>query len=118
MRDFVPPMTLQNVRANGVRMMIAQCESCGHSPPPKGCVIQHRKIFRDCPIGRRIEVLDLGDAAPAMGVGHDYTGVDREGLPADALPSPRRARARLRMLPSGPEPSFETAYSAIGVQVK
>jgi hypothetical protein len=45
-------------------------------------------------------------------------GVDREGLPADALPSPRRARARLRMLPSGPEPSFETAYSAIGVQVK
>jgi hypothetical protein len=24
-------MTLQNMRANGVGMMIAQCESCGHT---------------------------------------------------------------------------------------
>jgi hypothetical protein len=27
-----------------------------------------------------MEVLDLGDASPAMGVGHDDAGVDREGL--------------------------------------
>jgi hypothetical protein len=31
MRHFGPPMTLQNMRANGVRMVIAQCESCGPS---------------------------------------------------------------------------------------
>jgi hypothetical protein len=29
-RASVPPMTLQNMRANGVRMVIAQCETCGH----------------------------------------------------------------------------------------
>ena len=30
-RNFGPPMTLQNMRQNGVRMVIAQCESCGPS---------------------------------------------------------------------------------------
>ena len=31
MRESVKPMTLQNMRANGVRMAVAQCESCGHT---------------------------------------------------------------------------------------
>jgi hypothetical protein len=52
----------------------------------EGRVIEDRWIFRDRSIGRRIEVLDLGDAAPAMGVGHDNAGVDREGL-ASTMPS-------------------------------
>jgi hypothetical protein len=30
-RNFGPQITLQNMRANGVRMVIAQCESCGHT---------------------------------------------------------------------------------------
>ena len=39
-------------------------------------------IFGDRAAGRRIKVLDRGDAAPAMSVGHDDAGVDREGLAA------------------------------------
>jgi hypothetical protein len=35
--------------------------------------------------GCRIEVLDLGDAAPAIGVGYDHAGVDCEGLAAHDL---------------------------------
>jgi hypothetical protein len=30
-RGSGPPMTLQNMRANGVRMLIAECEGCVHS---------------------------------------------------------------------------------------
>ena len=48
----------------------------------EGRVIQNRKIFRDRPIGGRIEVLDLGDAAPATGVGHDDGGVNGKGFAA------------------------------------
>ena len=46
-------------------------------------MVQNRKILRDRPTGRGIEVLDLGDAAPAIGVGHDDAGVNREGLASD-----------------------------------
>ena len=31
MRNVGPPMTLQNMRQKGVRMVIAQCETCGHT---------------------------------------------------------------------------------------
>ena len=48
----------------------------------EGRVIQNRKIFRDRPIGGQIEVLDLGDAAPATGVGHDDGGVNGKGSAA------------------------------------
>jgi len=27
-----PPMTLANMRANGVRIVIAKCGACGHKP--------------------------------------------------------------------------------------
>jgi hypothetical protein len=46
-------------------------------------VVEDRQIFRNRPIGRRIEVLDFGDAAPSMRVGHDHTGVNREGSASD-----------------------------------
>jgi hypothetical protein len=29
-RDFGPPMTLKNMRINGVHAVIAACEACGH----------------------------------------------------------------------------------------
>ena len=29
-KNFGPPMTLANMRANGVRAVIATCEACGH----------------------------------------------------------------------------------------
>ena len=29
-RNFGPPMTLANMRINGVRALIATCEACGH----------------------------------------------------------------------------------------
>jgi hypothetical protein len=48
--------------------------------PAEGRVIENRKIFGDSEAGRRIKVLDLGDAAPSMRVGLDHAGVDRKGL--------------------------------------
>jgi hypothetical protein len=48
--------------------------------PAKGRIIKDRQIFRYCPIRRRIEVFDFGDASTAMGVGHDDAGVDRESF--------------------------------------
>jgi hypothetical protein len=49
--------------------------------PAEGRFVQDRQIFRDCATGRRIEVLDLGDASTSVRVRHDDAGVDREGLP-------------------------------------
>jgi hypothetical protein len=30
-KNFGPPMTLANMRKNGVRAVIARCEACGHA---------------------------------------------------------------------------------------
>ena len=40
-------------------------------------------MLRDRAARRWIEILDLGHAAPAMRVGHDHAGVDREGFAPD-----------------------------------
>ena len=49
----------------------------------EGRIVENRKILRDRPIGRRIKVLDLGHAAPAMGVSHDDACIDCEGFAPD-----------------------------------
>jgi hypothetical protein len=46
----------------------------------EGRVIQDRQIFRDGTTGGRIEVFDFGNASTSMRIGHDYAGVDGEGL--------------------------------------
>ena len=37
----------------------------------------------DCATGGRIEVFDLGDAAPSMRIGNNHAGVNREGFAPD-----------------------------------
>ena len=48
--------------------------------PAEGRVIENRQILCDCATGGRIEVFDLGDAAPSMRIGNNHAGVDCKGL--------------------------------------
>jgi hypothetical protein len=69
--NFGPPMTLANMRQNGVRVVIARCEACGHVADVNVDALAETIIVPE--VGRRLRCSGCGgkriDTRPARAYG-------------------------------------------------
>jgi hypothetical protein len=75
-RNFGPLMTLANMRQNGVRLVIARCEACGHAADVNVDALAETIIVPE--VGRRLRCSACGgkliNTRPAWHTGRDAWG--------------------------------------------
>ena len=81
-KNFEPPMTLANMRQNGVHAVIARCEACGHVADVNVDALAGTIIVPE--VGRRLRRSECGGSVPSTTSSQHCVG-----LPAQASGSKR-----------------------------
>jgi hypothetical protein len=75
-KNFGPPMTLANMRKNGVRAVIARCEACGHAADVNVDALAETIVVPE--VGRRLRCSGCGgkriETRPAWHAASDAWG--------------------------------------------